>query len=430
MRQFFIKTLSLLLITFASVLNAQVGSGNLSDTNIKYVGRWDKGNNNYHSYWGGAYFKVAFTGTSLKIKLAAPADIYVNIDKKGYKLYKGATGIVDLTTTQLSNGNHNAVVAAKYKDDEIQFQGLVLSNGAKTLNQNNLSIIEFIGDSITSGQSTEMQNLASYSWLVGEQLGLDHTQISYPAISLVNGYVYDTPWAVNWGHELQYFSTRPSKYDPNKTPWNYKTYVPKILVINLGTNDRNTKVPDDVFENSYYNFMKKLHSQFPNAEIFAMRTLWGTYAQQVQNAVNKLTKEGDSRVHYINTDGWISKPADYADNAHPNDAGHAKITKKLIDIIKPYLIVNNLSNNEYDNIKSTAFSSYPNPSKGKITIQNDSSDTINIVISDISGRIKFETLNFTNKNIELDLTGKLNPGIYFIKLENGNKVETSKIIIE
>ena len=47
---------------------------------IQYVGRWDKSYaNNYHSYWGGAYFHVNFTGTTVKIKLAGAVNIYVKI---------------------------------------------------------------------------------------------------------------------------------------------------------------------------------------------------------------------------------------------------------------------------------------------------------------------------------------------------------------
>ena len=52
--------------------------------NIQYVGRWDKSNaNDYHSYWGGAYFTIKFRGNEVNIQLAAPVNIYVKLDDKG-----------------------------------------------------------------------------------------------------------------------------------------------------------------------------------------------------------------------------------------------------------------------------------------------------------------------------------------------------------
>ena len=39
--------------------------GSLTDTNIRYIGRWDRSDpKTYHSYWGGAYLRANFTGTS------------------------------------------------------------------------------------------------------------------------------------------------------------------------------------------------------------------------------------------------------------------------------------------------------------------------------------------------------------------------------
>jgi hypothetical protein len=55
----------------AAAALAGTGNGDLTDTNINYVGRWDKTNSTtYRSYWNGAYVSTKFTGTTVKVKLA------------------------------------------------------------------------------------------------------------------------------------------------------------------------------------------------------------------------------------------------------------------------------------------------------------------------------------------------------------------------
>jgi len=56
----------------ATIVSA--GNGAVGDTNIKYLGRWVFTNSaQYSSYWGGAYIKVNFSGTTVKSSWATPA---------------------------------------------------------------------------------------------------------------------------------------------------------------------------------------------------------------------------------------------------------------------------------------------------------------------------------------------------------------------
>lgn len=331
-------SITILFIVFTSAnLIAADGDGSLTDTNIQYIGRWDKSNKKeYHSYWGGAYFKVSFTGTTIKIKLSSAVDIYVNIDGKGDVRYKQLKGIVNLSPDALPNKTHTLIVAANYAGDEIKFEGLILDDGAKTLPQPKKEIIEFIGNSITTGQKTTKGDLSAYAWLTGEYLSTDHTQISQPGITLVDGYRYDANWAPNRGQSVQYFLMKQPNHDVNPT-WDFKSYNPKIVVINLGTNDYNLKVPKEVFQTTYRKFLKEIRSKFPKAEIFAMRIFAGYYAEETKKVADQLINAGDAKIHYIDTNGWLSKPDDYIDGTHPNDAAHIKAAEKLSSILKNYL---------------------------------------------------------------------------------------------
>src|SRR3954468_3431701 len=67
--------LGLLVLSALTLIAAPDGS--LSDTNIKYFGRWDFSNpSQYVSYWGGAYIRVNFSGTTIKVKLGNTSNFY------------------------------------------------------------------------------------------------------------------------------------------------------------------------------------------------------------------------------------------------------------------------------------------------------------------------------------------------------------------
>ncbi|WP_126579620.1 hypothetical protein [Tengunoibacter tsumagoiensis] len=167
--------------------HAAIGDGSPTDPDITYIGRWDTSSADLAtSYWGGAYLKTSFTGTTVSMKLAGSANIYASIDNGGDVYYGGANGTVNLTPTPLSAGTHSLRVAAKSEWDQIQFQGLVLDAGATTVAPTvSPTIIEFVGDSITSGLTDSKSSLSAYGWLAGEQLGVEHTQVAFSGICLV-----------------------------------------------------------------------------------------------------------------------------------------------------------------------------------------------------------------------------------------------------
>jgi lysophospholipase L1-like esterase len=52
--------------------------------------------------------------------------------------------------------------------------------------------------------------------------------------------------------------------------------------------------------------------------------------------VNARNAAGDSKVHYINTNGWLTA-ADYTDGLHPSVSGHIKAARLLQPILAPYV---------------------------------------------------------------------------------------------
>ncbi len=104
-------------------------------------------------------------------------------------------------------------------------------------------LIEFIGDSITSGYGNLCKNGASnpgnalnqdatqtYAYLTAEKLGADHSLVSYSGIGVAKG----------WPDFLMEEFFAADSYCRNTSSAYEKSFTPDIVVINLGTND-NTK---------------------------------------------------------------------------------------------------------------------------------------------------------------------------------------------
>ncbi|MGG1519395.1 GDSL-type esterase/lipase family protein [Paenibacillus oryzisoli] len=315
------------------------------DSNIAYYGRWDRSDPGYyHSYWGGAYLKVRFTGTSVKINLNKSTSLLVNIDNTGDKLFHNVNGTVNLTPDELLPGTHSIKVAAQYDEMELVFQGLILDPEAETLapliSQN--KIVEFIGDSITTGADNPNGDGDAFAWLASDLLGVEHTQISDPGIALVDGYGSSPS-----GMETAYFKLKTPNYTTTNSDWDHSTYTPAAIVVNLGSNDHYSNIDPALFQSRYIVFLTNLRGKYPDAEIFGLRLFNGWFETEVQNAVEARIVAGDAKVHYVDTAGWLqgygtTTTVDYVQKStgfsvHPSRLGHSKAAKQLVPILKPYL---------------------------------------------------------------------------------------------
>ncbi|QHS58177.1 RICIN domain-containing protein [Chitinophaga agri] len=311
------------------------GYGSLKDQNIQYFGRWDfSDSTKYNSWWGGAYIRVNFTGTTVKIKTGNISNFYASIDGGPWISYKHTGGVIDLTATPLSNGAHTLSVAQGSDYDYLfSFEGLLLDEGAVTSKPAVSSyLIEYIGDSITAGYLDDQANVSDYAWICSEALHTEHTQIAYPGIALVSSPRHGTAM------DKQYFKLKTPNY-ATSVNWDFSRYTPQAIVLNLGTNDSDYEDSDSVFQAVYFQLLQDIRTRFPQAEIFVLRTFLGIRSQPTAAAVAARIVAGDKKVHYVNTEGWIAQnTTDYlADNLHPSEAGHIKIAGLLQAVLAPYV---------------------------------------------------------------------------------------------
>ena len=306
--------------------------GSPTDTNLPYVGRWDRSDPvAAHSNWGGAYLRATFTGTTIGFKGGATAGgptVLVSVD--GEPPHE----VNALNARPLKAGVHTLILGSPGQNGEFEFKGLVLSRGAHTLPTPARPVIEFIGDSITTGGGQTLPATVNYAWDSAEMLGCDHTQIAFSARALTSGYGCAGDKA---GLDTQYFQLKNFNHlgDTPPAPWGF-SYTPQVIVINLGQNDQCGSEPDAVMIASYVGFVRKLRARFLRVQVVALRPFGGPYEAAIRRAVETLNAAGDTRVHFVDTVGWLDK-SDFVDGIHPTEAGHRKVASLLAPLLKPLL---------------------------------------------------------------------------------------------
>ena len=305
--------------------------GSPSDTDLVYVGRWERSDPNVsHSHCGGAYLRATFTGTAIGFKGGATAggqSVLVSVDGEPPQEVNA------LDARPLEPGTHTLLLGSPGQNGEFEFKGLALSPDARTLPTPARPLIEFVGDSITTGGGQTRPATVNYSWDSAEMLGCDHTQIAFSARALTSGYGCAGDKA---GLDTQYFNLKNFNHlgDVPPVPWGF-SYTPRVVIINLGQNDQCGSEPDAVMTASYVGFVHKLRAKFPRAQIVALRPFGGPYEAAIRRAVETLGA-GDARVHSIDTTGWLDK-GDFVDGIHPTEAGHRKVAARLAPLLRPLL---------------------------------------------------------------------------------------------
>jgi lysophospholipase L1-like esterase len=144
--------------------------------------------------------------------------------------------------------------------------------------------------------------------------------------------------------------TMPAAGTPG-TFWNFDTWKPDVVIIELGTNDVAewpTAPPEADFVAAYRAFLTVLHQVYPDAHIFCLGTFvpengdpkWQQCNQSICEAVSQ---QNDPHVHCVNPSanspqGWLPDVSDYiGDWTHPTVAGHTIIANHLHDVIAPIM---------------------------------------------------------------------------------------------
>ncbi|OPZ90732.1 MAG: Endoglucanase E precursor [Firmicutes bacterium ADurb.Bin419] len=122
--------------------------------------------------------------------------------------------------------------------------------------------------------------------------------------------------------------------------WDFKNYVPQVVVVNLGTNDYSPSTPDNTkFITAYKDIITKVRSNYPDAHIFCAvgPMLWGsgldTYRNNVKEVINSFASTGDSKVYFIEFPQQDGSNG-YGEDWHPSKKTHELMADQLTEAIK------------------------------------------------------------------------------------------------
>lgn len=217
--------------------------------------------------------------------------------------------------------------------------------------------IEFVGDSITCGYGVDgtLQDTFSthnedatqaYAYRTAQLLNADYSLVSSSGYGIISGYTNGDK------NEMQ---TLPQYYDklgnsfgttggvyPSDIEWKF-TFVPDIVVINLGTNDNSYTGSDssrkEEYVQGYYSFLETIREKNPDAIIICTLGIMGQdLCPQVEETVSRFTEDkADNKVYYVKLDVQDTGKNGIAVDWHPSAASHEHAAEQMTEAITQIL---------------------------------------------------------------------------------------------
>lgn len=302
--------------------------------------------------WSGSNVELNFYGTEASVTIKSTGENWFQAIVDGNVLSPfmvNSTSTINLVNG-LPNGNHKLVLwkRTEASQGEVQFLGFNFGQGKLLAPPAPLERkIEFIGDSITCAYGNEgtsrYQNFTpknensylSYAAITARSLNASANIIAWSGIGLTMNY------GGAGGPLIQ--DRYPLTLPQSGVQWDFKSYIPQVVVINLGTNDFSTITPDKTkFITNYNNLVAKVRTNYPDAHIFCTvgPMLWGTGLEScrsyVTEVVNGFKSKGDLKVHFVEYPGQ-SESNGYGEDWHPSLITHQLMADQLTSEIKSKL---------------------------------------------------------------------------------------------
>ena len=283
-----------------------------TDSRIQYTGRINFSNPESPLFvYPATQIAVRISGTGLAMK-AKPGSgqFMVTVDNgEARKINFTDTDSVITLVKGLPAGQHTVKVmlAIEGYEKRPEFRGLLLDSGTRLLKapQRPKHRIEFIGNSITCGYGSEAKSqwvhysydnsnhYYSYAAILARELNAEEMCVARSGIGVYRNY---------GGHEEGQTMTRwydyTCLYDSTQL-WDFATYRPNVICVNLGTNDLKTQPHDvNLFREAYMQFARHLHSVQPQAKLVL---LTGTMLKG--DALNECTSVLDSVARVLRAEG-------------------------------------------------------------------------------------------------------------------------------
>ncbi len=323
---------------------------------IKLNGRCEKTANGVSLNMSGSAIEFNTDSSSVLIEINADIGVYYSIMVDGkitqeHKVIEVA-GIDYLAVARgLSSGTHNIKIIRESESRAgrgFSVANIQLDEGTKLLERDaDKVLIEFLGDSLTSGYGNLIKNgvanasdlknqsaTKAYPYLVSSKLGLDYRIVSMSGIALGKREDYPT-FPEFYGLE-NYHADKTKKYS-SSNPADVD-----IVVVNLGTNDDSAKLYNSKdaasvadYGKRYANLITDIGYSKDAKIVFVSGVCWcHTQTPAYNEAIKELKSRGYNSVYTIDIRSLQS-----GGGGHPSGEEHIEVADTLIKFFKDNNIV-------------------------------------------------------------------------------------------
>ena len=220
--------------------------------------------------------------------------------------------------------------------------------------------IEFVGDSITCGYGVDGEFekdvyatsnedcTKAYAYKTAQRLNADYSLVSISGFGIVSGYTATgekqadkilPPYYLTIGKSDALFG---SDLNAEEITWDFDSFRPDIVVINLGTNDQSyckDEAKRREYIDGYKEFLKTVREKNPDAKIICTLGIMGTdLCPSMETAVREYKEQsGDENITTFLFEEQDQAKDGVAVDWHPSEATHEKAAKKLADFITELL---------------------------------------------------------------------------------------------
>ncbi len=326
--------------------------------NVKLLGRTYYDGESLWLAHSATGFEFTFTGSTVTVDLSGDNGARMAIYADGERVLDFMTkSLPGSTTVELEEGEHTvSVLKLSESMQQTVLVDQISTDGAISPTESNAHTIEFIGDSITCGYgidaasasegfSTETEDGArTYAYKTAQLFDADYSMVCVSGSGIVSGYTMGDnantqnlmpDFYENLGHGWTYIDSKCV----DDIEWDFDSYTPELIVINLGTNDYSYTGTDETkiaeFADGYVAFLKQVRANNPDSEILCTLGIMGNELYSaIKSAVSAYTTEtGDTKVNTLMFDAIDSSTEGYGADYHPTEYTHVKAANTLADAI-------------------------------------------------------------------------------------------------